>query len=387
MKLCITTWHQGNYGTCLQAYALYRYLEKQGHDVYMLNKVSGKAYVPLYKIYNPFAIAKRIISQKKFEKDFYEKNIRPMESVREKYSEQLSKKSTADKKFFDSYLKFVTINSKNDLQKFLQEFDCLISGSDQIWNPYCMSPVSLFNFCYSTNIRRISYASSLGVSQIPKNKQKLYATYLSEFSAISVREKNSKNVLQELVKCPIYEVVDPTFLLTAEDYNKVIDTADENLVPQKQKYILCYFVGDNEKYWDFAKNVAGKLNLKLITLPMTVSDYLCGENLLPEASVPDFLNLVKIAEIVITDSFHASVFSIIFEREFYVLPRFNDNDLASQNGRLYNLLELCNLGDRFLSLDGEFHREEKPDFKTAKDNIEKLRVESEKYLKNNISKN
>ena len=269
----MTTWHQGNYGTCLQAYALYSYLEKQGYDVYMLNKVSRKAYMPLYKIYNPISVAKKIISQKKNEKKFYEKNIKPMESIRAKYTEQLSEKQKKDKKFFDSYLRFVTINSKNDMQNFLSEFDCLVAGSDQIWNPYCMSTMSLFDFCYGTSIRRISYASSLGVSEIPDFKQNLYTKYLSEFSAVSVREKSSMDVLKRYAKCPIYEVVDPTFLLTTDDYNKVIEQAGEDLITPKQEYILCYFVGDNDRYWEFAMNVSRKLNVEVITLPMTISDY------------------------------------------------------------------------------------------------------------------
>ena len=88
---------------------------------------------------------------------------------------------------------------------------------------------------------------------------------------------------------------------------------------------------------------------------------------------------------VITDSFHASVFSIMFEKEFYVLPRFSDNDSKSQNGRLYNLLELCRLSNRFLSFGNEFVREEKIEFETAKSNIGNLRIKSEEYLKNNIS--
>lgn len=210
MKIAILTWlHNGNYGTLLQAYALQRFLRREGYDVSNINykpSTIEKA-KNLIKCHNSFSLFKE-----KFDGYLSKKQGQP---------ELLCQRNKAFEQFLSKNFNLTKQYSKpNELTELSGKYDAYICGSDQIWSPMLLNPVYYFNFL-SENERRYAYACSFGVSEIPSKKMKIIREYLEKFVEISVREKTGVKIVKTLIGKNVSMNVDPTLLLEHEEWNEL----------------------------------------------------------------------------------------------------------------------------------------------------------------------
>ena len=264
-----------------------------------------------------------------------------------------------------------------------KEYFAFITGSDQIWNPGYFQNSYMLDYVRENDIRKISYSSSLGVSTIDNRVKKKYRKLLKSYSAISVREKSAADLLQEISPVKVEVVVDPTMLLEKKEWD--IFSEQAIVAPAwnaNQNYILCYFVGNKKEYWSYVDKIEQATGYHVLAIAMNGNEIQEKYQPVYNAGPKEFVWLIKNASIVCTDSFHASVFSIINHREFYVLKRFSDKDRESQNTRIYHLLHNFRLSNQFIdNVNSDFIRETEIDYSYLDQVLNKLRGEAELFLR------
>lgn len=373
-KIIISTWYKpGNYGTALQALALKHYLENEKYDVYFLQD-SRNVDAKHNKKGMVGKISKKI--RRIFNKLFWKK-------LRYKYA--LKNKEKMQNLYLKQHIKTITINSVEDIKKVNQLFEVFISGGDQIWNPYVTAPGFMLDFVSKNNLK-ISYGTSVGVKTIPTEYIEMYKKYLSEYQAISVREKQSSEALSAIVKSNIDIVLDPTLLFSGEEWNFLLREAEIDVNYFAQPYVLVYFVGTRGNYWDYVEKIKNGTGYHVIVVPINDEAYFNSFRKYVEVSPAEFLWLIKNAAIICTDSFHATVFSILFCKEFYTVKRFPDFSDQSQNGRLVNFLSKYGLIDRLIEDESCFKRVSDIDYEPILKCIERERNSSKQWLKNALNK-
>lgn len=329
-KIAILTWlHNGNYGSILQGYALQRYLRNEGYEVNNIDLHPSivEKLKNCFKQGNPFI---SLIKEKKVSVD-----------ARKACADSKAIERRIDK--FDSFLRneFCLTHSYRkfgDLKEIIGKYDAYICGSDQIWSPMLLSPSYYFDFL-PDSAKKISYACSFGMSFVPNEKKKRIANWLNRYDAISVREEAGLNIVKELTDKDATINVDPTMLLCADEWNRIV--TGERL--EKNSYMLCYFLSYNEEQWKKSAEIAKEKGLKMIVIPVTKESYQKGDTVICDVGPTDWINLIKHADMVATDSFHGCVFSIIYQRQFVVFKRFSDSHKLSQNSRIYTLLSAYEL--------------------------------------------
>lgn len=334
MKIGVVTWfHYKNYGTVLQAYALQQFLKTKGYNCVLVN------YIPVYN--------RNFLQKVKYGK-FNRRIKNKIEAYRFKFSRKDIKEKLVDRnELFENFVNkninlTPKIQSKNDLLKLNDIIDCFICGSDQIWNPENLNGVYFLNFV-SKKRKKISYAPSFGVSHISASKKKIIQQWINGFDKLSVREEIGANILKSLTKKDVEVVVDPTLLLSREDWEQIIVNPDIN-----EDYILCYFLGDRKEYWEVVQKLQRLTGYRVVIIPIRFNSYLQKYDIRISTGPEDFIGLIKNAELIITDSFHGTIFSLIFQKDFYVFKRFKDKAKDSQNSRIYNILKLVNLENRLI---------------------------------------
>ena len=334
MKIGIVTWfHYRNYGTVLQAYALQKFLKSNGYNCVLVN------YIP---------INKKTILEKIKSGNLKHRIASKIESCRFKFLGSNIKKMILERnRAFESFAtKNIDFTQKaqtsSELYKLNETIDCFICGSDQIWNPENFNGVYYLNFVNDKN-KKISYAPSFGVSHIPTPKIEEIRQLVNKFDWLSVREDKGASILKELTQKDIEVVVDPTLLLSKTDWGQV--SVNPNI---SEDYILCYFLGDRQEYWKAVQNLQRMTKYKVIIIPARFNAYLKKYEIRTSTSPEEFIGLIKNAKLVLTDSYHGVIFSLKFERDFYVFKRFKDKDRRSQNSRIYNILKMLDLEERLV---------------------------------------
>jgi hypothetical protein len=260
--------------------------------------------------------------------------------------------------------------------KSLESFDVLISGSDQIWNPRCISPSLKFLSEYFLDFgnesqRKISYASSCGSYEFSSKELLVLKEYLEKYQYLGVRELKTSVMLTDLLDTEVQHVVDPTLLLTKEDW--LIKLGDNNF--RKEEYILVYVIKKTELLKNTIKYIKSALDLKVIL----VEQGLYFDNIIDEhirdAGPEDFISLINNAKYIITDSFHGTTFSVIFNKPFVsVSPGANVNRISS-------LLEKIGLKDRIIHNSNNINELILDcDFKLANKALNEERIKSKNYL-------
>ena len=331
MKIGILTWlHNGNYGSILQAYALQKALRNQGYQTENID-------------YAPSTVKKveNLIKNKNSLKLFLEKWDAYCAKKVAGSPRELSEKQKKFDDFRENYINITRrYSSPKEVATIDGEFDAYICGSDQIWSPVLLNPVFYFDFLSDTE-RKIAYACSFGVSSIKGKKATKITNYLNRFDYISVRESSGCEIVKNLTGKVVPVMPDPTLLLQRTDWDKV---SKYNL--NLNKYIFCYFLSWNEDYWKYVENVSQQLGYQIVIVPSVKQTYQVDAKILKNIGPEEWVGLVKNASYVITDSFHGTVFSIIYNKPFTVLKRFSDDNPRSQNSRIYTLLEHYNLTNR-----------------------------------------
>lgn len=277
------------------------------------------------------------------------------------------------KKFNEKYIKTKIINkvkpSLND------EFTFFSTGSDQVWNPTfgAMSSFELLSDFYPE--KRISFAASFGVSDLSTQDKKIAKIELSKYKSISVREDRGKEIVEELTGRKDVEVlVDPTMLLTSKEWDKI---SKKPTMLKNDKYILNYFLGElsDERKFEIER-IAKENGCEIINmLDKTCPFYKCGPS--------EFLYLEKNASLICTDSFHSSIFAIIYNVPFLVFDR--EDKMARMSSRIETLLSKFNLKDR--KYTGKITSKDlKANYSAAYKILEKEREKSKKFLEKALEK-
>lgn len=330
MKIAISTITDGaNYGNRLQNYALQHFLESLGYDVETIRRKTSRDKSFVGRL---FKVAKDII------KYFVGKNTFFCQRYRKKRFEKFNSKYIK----FSKYILF----SNQYPQEINDAYDYFVFGSDQIWNSRIgIIKEDLNNhlgqFCDGS--KRVAYAASFGTSDVEEHFKDIYAKELSKFHSISVRENDGQGILEELCKRKVPVVADPTMLLNVLDWNKI--ARKPRYINVGEKYILTYFLGKkNEKMKKYMSTLAKDKNCRLINLGIEFMDDRHIDDKKIFSTTPDeFVWLISNAECVLTDSYHASVFSIIYEKPFVVFGRYSTEKNNDMSGRIDTLLDLFDL--------------------------------------------
>lgn len=358
MKTATITWIcYRNFGTYLQAYALQQVVKQLGHENYIIyDKHFAKHVKPpkslkdvLRKIYGTVAQTIR------FPQHF---------KVNRCYERFLKEHLQID-------YQVTTTDGLGD------RYDAFLCGSDQIWSVYLdFEPYYFLGFPAK---RKIAYAPSLGTGICTAAYEKNAIPLIRQFDYLSTREEVGTALLLKYIDKPIQTVVDPTLLLDGTTWDKLTQIVDE------EKYLLCYFLSSNEWYINHAKQYAKEKGLKLYILG-TNPHYRDFADTVIYGGPQEFLSYIKYAEFVFTDSFHATIFSIHFHKNFQTFKRFEDGKGNDQNARLYNLFEKLHIDDHFVGKADQFQ----PDCNTSVNWVEvdnylqDLRDFSLSYLKNSL---
>lgn len=331
MKINTITCHDVyNLGASLQAYALQTYLQKQGHEVeiidYKPDYLSG--HFKLWGVYNP-------IFDKLLIKQLYLLVKLPGRLL------ALRRKKAFDV-FTKNYLHLTRrYHSNEELKKDPPIADAYIAGSDQIWNTVFKNgrdPAFYLDFAPRDKLR-LSYAASLATKEIAEKYRPFVAQMIKNLDYVSVREKSSLSVLQSLGRSDAVAVCDPVFLLSKEEWSKMcIDRGFES-----NKYLLVYDFDNNPVVEQIAKGVAKTKGLDIYNVGPFRKSY--AKMNFVYAGPLEFLTLVKEADYIISNSFHATAFSLIFQKQFCTFKR-----KEAINERMVSLLVDLGLTDRIASL-------------------------------------
>ena len=318
-----------NLGASLQAYALQTYLQKQGHEVeiidYKPDYLSG--HFKLWGVYNP-------VFDKPFIKQLY---------LLAKLSGRLL--ALRRKKAFDVFTKKYLhltrrYHSNEELKKEPPMADAYIAGSDQIWNTVFKNgrdPAFYLDFAPKDKLR-ISYAASLATKEIAEEYRPFVSQMIKSLNYVSVREKSSLSVLLSLGRSDTVAVCDPVFLLSREEWSELcIDMGLES-----NKYLLVYDFDNNPVVKQIAKSIAKAKGLDIYNVGPFRKSY--AKKNFVYAGPLEFLSLVKDADYIISNSFHATAFSLIFHKQFCVIKR-----KEAINERMVSLLEEFGIADRIVS--------------------------------------
>lgn len=330
-----------NYGGILQAYALQTVLERMGHNVVVIEQES-KSRTSYLKML--FKLIPRLYKRKIQKKDIqllpeiFERRFKP---VIQKNTNDFIKKNLNVKSDF-SYMKVVISN----------RLDFIIVGSDQVWRPMYVDNIEdyFIGFDPQLTVRRISYAASFGVDkwEFSDEQTKICSCLIRKFDAVSVREKKGVDFCENYFNIKAALVLDPTLLLKRADYMKLLKKEKVS-----QGNLFCYILDETSKKESLVKKIAELNGLKPFYVKSNESPSLknCVKNI-DECVIPGVLTWIqafKDAELVVTDSFHGCVFSIIFNKPFWV---FINSERGS--ARFDSLLSLFNLEDRIISIDKDF---------------------------------
>ena len=227
------------------------------------------------------------------------------------------------------------IYAKRNTKKKQESFDYLICGSDQIWTPKLASSYYFAEF--APKEKKIAYAASFGVSSIPDFQKEQYRKWLYGFKSISVRESSGAEIINNLTGIDVEVLIDPTMLLNRQEWKKLSKKPKFNI---NKKYMLTYFLGNiNIERKRYIDSICKKCGLELIDLNEKQPS-----KFYYKTGPAEFIWLIEHSTAVFTDSFHGSVFSILFNIPFIVFNR--DEQISEMNSRIDTLLHTMKLEDR-----------------------------------------
>lgn len=361
-----------NYGLLLQGYATQQYLQRHGYETEIIclgSKRNGNimlslesaAYFGIRKIGSTFRN-----ELKECTDDLHQEN-------------EKQRKLRGDE-FRDTMLQNIRkFNTVKDLTKWAEENYCaVLVGSDQMWLPHVgFTRLNTLRFA-PKSVTRISYATSLGVSEYPWYVRRLAADFFNKIDYLSVREEQGRQIIKEVSDCDAQVVLDPTFLLSKEEW--------QSLIPHEQvvapDYVLCYLLGDNMPMGLLAQKYAQKRGLRVVSI---LSNEVCSDvskfsdEILIGKSPMDFVNLIRNAECVFTDSFHGCAFSINHQKQVFVSYRVRKG-LASRNSRIDNILRIFGLQDRLIQDFETAAVDDVIDYELVQHHLLENRAESEEFL-------
>ena len=240
-------------------------------------------------------------------------------------------KKWAFKDFSDEYIGYAALREGG------KKYSAVITGSDQLWSPAGL-PTNYYNLMFvPDDTLKISIASSFGVKEIPWYQKKRTIQYLNRIEYISMRENRGSEIVKELTGRDVPTILDPVFFLSKNEWLERIPNKREINEP----YIFAYFLGATQEYRNAVKKLAHDKGMKVVALrhmdQYVEEDENFGDFAPYDVSPERFLNLLRNAEYVCTDSFHGTAFSILNEKQFVVFNRYAENSSFSKNSRIDTL--------------------------------------------------
>lgn len=344
----VSCYFQPNYGSMLQAYATQMALDKLGYenetiDISGFNEEIKRAKM-LYFI--KASLTSGILSTKIGRtKDAAVRKFRKNE-----YTANTGIRNEAFRRFEKKYFKMSPVyNSKRELEEKCYTYQAVLVGSDQLWLPWNIAAdYYTLNFVPKT-VNSIAYATSFGQSTLPSDTRKLAKIFLNKIKHIGVREASGAKLIKDITGRTVPIVCDPTLLFEGEEWMSI----QENGHLIEGDYIFAYFLGSNDLHRDFVKRLKVETGMKVVCLPhideFVKADEECSDVRLYDVDPSQFLNLIRNARYICTDSFHCSVFSILYKKEFFTFRRFSNGNKQSTNSRLDTLFSLTDITGRLLN--------------------------------------
>lgn len=330
-----------NYGSKLQALATIRVIEELGHECKVIHY--GKAGLwfkikSLPRIFNPIFRQDKLLELSKKNALRAHPELVPLLKVRNDLFKQY------DIKYFDKYE--VRGEYFKDIQQLALQFDAIVSCSDQLWSPAGWG-TNFYNLMFVPDtIRKVSFASSFGISQIPNGQKKGTAEYIKRIEHVSCRENRGAEIVKELTGRDVPVLMDPVFAYDKEEWSKLVEDEQVYDFP----YIFCYFLGTNIEHRKVADAFAKKHGLKIVFLRYLDQyvdyDKNFGDYAPYDVDPSRFMNILRHAKYVFTDSFHGCAFSIINHKEFVVFDRYANTSSVSKNSRIDSVCKNLDLSDR-----------------------------------------
>ena len=324
-KIGILTWTRyWNYGTLLQAYAIYTAVRECCADTYLIDyapSAKSKLYNQIRYLNSPLLYLGKIRST------LYDKLIADKSSLETKRKKMRC--------FIESNTVMTeTASTPEELKNVTAGFDTLICGSDQIWTPVSFHPEYYLSFA-PDSVRKIAYAPSFGVNRISGGKKKIIAKLLRRFESLSVREEQGREIVRQLTGQDAFVAADPVLLLSREHWESVA------VRPRMtEPYVFCYIL-QSEKVYPYAKEYAQKNGLAVRAINESRKETgAAADEIIADDSPEEFVGLIQSAEMVVTDSYHGLLFSLLFHKQVRIIRRFSDSSGFSQNSRIDSILNI-----------------------------------------------
>ncbi len=371
-KIALVTCFLDNCGACLQAYALADRIEKlSGKQCEIINYTEPTGYFSyglsdMVKESGAY-VALRGLLQKSYLDGYKTEKVR----------------RSAFRKFRKQYLPIAQQEFKTyeELEKADLAYSHYVCGSDQVWNPTFYgkcNPAYYLKFV-PEDVPKTAYAPSIGINDLPDYAKADFKVLLSRFRNISVREDRGVELVKQYAGLDAQWVCDPTMLLTGQQWDKLS-------APRlhKKPYIFCYLFGDSPEYKQAVAYLSEKTGLDVVIIPFSKRDLSKQYRQILKAGPSEFISLIKNAEYILTDSFHASVFSVLFRKNFFTLLRHKAGEAHGMNSRIFSLLKMLGLESRCVSPDSleSFPITPVEDYEAVYGKLNAVRADSERFLKN-----
>lgn len=379
MVLLILCYKGTNLGMMLQAFATVKYLEEIGVRTNVLEFIppahSSTLFQKMFLALKPGVIKYKLIKTKRKLMIANHPEISQAQDIRIKGNQE----------FTNKYLgKIVKYSDLDRLKKDSFLYDAILVGSDQQWFPSALnSDISTLMFV-ADDVRKISYATSFGVSSLPNSVKKRAVEYLSRIDYLSVREASGAKIVKDLIDKEPFIAVDPTLLFDSNKWDSLFNHPEYEKI--EENYILTYFLGGNIRHrisvWKFAK----EKGLKVIAVRNLESN--CKneakyvDRYINVSSPEEFIFYLKNSECVCTDSFHGTVFSLIYHIPFFTYLRYSENDSNSRNSRIKDLLLSIGESERLITDNNKIEHiaNNKIDFEKIDNIIKNQRERSSNFL-------
>lgn len=369
-KIGILTFHKSyNCGSMMQTFALQTTVKKLGGTPEIID-FSNNGQKKLYQVMFPNNSVKNIV-----------KNIIIYPHRKRIKENNLKYEDFINNYFYLSEKKYSTMDELDE-----HNYSTIIAGSDQIWNITIDDADDAYFLPWVKKARKIAYAPSFGAKNImeyTKNIEK-YKSYLNGFEYLSIRENNGKKWIKDLIGKDVPVVLDPTLLLEASEYNSLI----KNQLILPDKFIFYYSPHYENDINILVKSISKKLNMPVIGFN-SKTFYVKMMNLngykLPDFEDPSvYLELIKKADIVITTSFHGTIFSSIFKKKFWVVK---NGGMLKSDDRVQTLASDLDLSDRIIPIkyDDSFDYNKEKNYDKYDKLLSERRIQSMNYLKKALS--
>lgn len=372
-----------NYGAQLQAYATQYVIESLGFETsiidfqrkrFSFSSILFGAGIINYIVFSRIEHIKRRQTRDNITNESFKEN----KAIRKKQLESFIERKLHNITRYSSY---------RALKKDSISFEIVLIGSDQKWLPgACYDKINTLNFASST-CKKISYATSLGVSEYPSYCKKMSEKMWKSIDFLSVREITGANIVKSICgDINVTVVVDPTYLISKEEWEELIPFENK----EETSYVLCYFLGNDEESKVCARNFCDVMGLKLVSIMSDESfspiDLSYPDKLITGASPEEFINLIRGSTYIFTDSFHGIAFSIINNKQFFAFYRKRVDAKLSRNSRIDDILSLWKIPnqlilDKKIVWTPELVRENHIDYKKVNKILASERERSLNFLK------